>query len=309
VTPRAGIERVANPQPSAPSPVGVAWVGDMSETALRVAKGKDAVVVCVGNHPEGNAGWEIVSSPSEGKEAVDRKEIVLQPEQEDFVRRLYAVNPNTVVVLVSSFPYAMPWAAENATTILHVTHASQELGNALGDVLFGDANPGGKLTQTWPRSLDQLPPMMNYDIRHGRTYMYFAGEPQYPFGHGLSYTTFAFSSLATSAPGLTRGGEVAVSVDVANTGSRDGDEVVQVYGRFVGSSVERPAKKLLGFARVTVAAGQKQRVTIPLRGADVAYWDTARHAWALEKAKLELMVGRSSADADLALRHTIDVAP
>ena len=139
--------------------------------------------------------------------------------------------------------------------------------------------------------------------------MYFKGEPQYPFGYGLSYTTFAFTELATSAPKITRASELTVSVDVANTGARDGDEVVQLYGRFVGSSVERPSKKLLGFARESVAAGQKRRVTIPLRGADLAYWDASRHAWALERAKLELMVGSSSADAALALRRTIDVGP
>ena len=143
VSPRQGIERVANPPgPPGSNRIGVTWVGDMSATALEVARGKDAVVVCVGNHPEGNAGWEVVTSPSEGKEAVDRRDIVLQPEQESFVRRLYAVNPNTIVVLIANFPYALPWAAENATTILHVTHASQELGTALGDVLFGDFNPG-----------------------------------------------------------------------------------------------------------------------------------------------------------------------
>jgi beta-glucosidase len=309
VSPRQGIERVANPQPFGPSPIGFTWVGDMSETALQVARGKDAVVVCVGNHPEGNAGWEVVTSPSEGKEAVDRREIVLQAEQEDFVRRLYAVNPNTVVVLISNFPYALPWAAENATTILHVTHASQELGTALGDVLFGDFNPGGKTTQTWPKSLDQLPPMMDYDIRHGRTYMYLVGEPQFPFGHGLSYTSFAFANLATSRLSISLGGELTVSVDVANTGARDGDEVVQVYGRFAGSKVERPRKKLVGFARVTVRPGETRRVEIPLRGRDLAYWDTARGTWGLERAKLELLVGNSSADTALTLRTTIDAGP
>ncbi len=310
VSPRQGIERVANPPgPPGPNRVGVTWVGDMGETALQAARGKDAVVVCVGNHPEGNAGWELVSSPSEGKEAVDRREIVLPPDQEDFVRRLYAVNPNTIVVLIANFPFALPWAAENATTILQMTHASQELGTALGDVLFGDWNPGGKTTQTWPRSLDQLPPMMDYDIRHGRTYMYFRGEAQFPFGHGLSYTTFALANLAASRPSIALRGALTVSVDVANTGARDGDEVVQLYGRFVGSKIERPSKKLLGFARVTVEAGQTRRVEIPLRGADLAYWDAGLHAWALERAKLELMVGGSSADAALTQRLVVEAIP
>ena len=308
ISPRRGIEQVAGV--GAPGArVSTTWVGDMSDAAIEVARKRDAVVVCVGNHPEGNAGWEIVSSPSEGKEAVDRKAIVLQPDQEAFVRRLYEANPNTIVVLVSNFPYAMPWAAQHASTILHMTHASQELGTALADVLFGDYNPGGKLTQTWPRSLDQLPGMMDYDIRHGHTYMYFRGEPQYPFGHGLSYTTFRFANLAVSQATISLKGEAIVSVDVANTGARDGDEVVQVYARFVGSPVERPAKKLVGFARVTVAVGQTRRVEIPLRGADLAYWDTPRRAWSLERAKLEVMVGSSSADAALTLRQTVNTAP
>jgi beta-glucosidase len=309
MSPRRGIERVAGAPPAGARTVGVTWVGDMSEAALRVARGKDAVVVCVGNHPEGNAGWEVVSSPSEGKEAVDRKAIVLQPDQEDFVRRLSEANPNTIVVLISNFPYALPWAATNASTILHLTHASQEQGTALADVLFGDYNPGGKLTQTWPRSLEQLPDMMDYDIRHGRIYMYFRGDPQFPFGYGLSYTTFAFTNLAVSSPSIGLPDTVTVSVDVANTGARDGDEVVQVYARVVGSPVERPAKKLVGFARVTISAGQTRRVDIPIRGADLAYWDVGRHTWALERARLELMVGNSSSDAALALRRFIDMRP
>ena len=117
----------------------------MSDAAIELARKQDVAVVCVGSHPEGNAGWAVVSSPSEGKEAVDRKAITLPPGQEDFVRRVYAANPRTVVVLISSFPVALPWAAENATTILHVTHNSQELGSALADVLLGDFNPGGRL--------------------------------------------------------------------------------------------------------------------------------------------------------------------
>lgn len=250
-----------------------------------------------------------LTAPSEGKEAVDRKEIALRPDQEDFVRRLYAVNANTIVVLISNFPFAMPWAAEHATTIVQMTHASQEQGNALADVLFGDFNPGGKLSQTWPKSLAQLPPIMDYDIRHGRTYMYFKGEPQYPFGYGLSYTTFALSHLTTSQPVVSGKGEVRVRVDVRNTGPRTGDEVVQLYVRHLGSQVEWPAKALKGFRRVTVAAGETRTVEIALRGADLAYWNATRHAWTVERGRVELMVGNSSADRDLTLRKTVEVAP
>jgi beta-glucosidase len=309
VSPRQGIERVAAAAPAGSRAVGVSWVGEMGEAALAAARTRDAVVVCVGNHPEGNAGWAIVTSPSEGKEAVDRKAITLPPGQEEFIRRLYEVNPNTIVVLVANFPVAMPWAAGNASTMLQLTHASQEQGTALADVIFGAYNPGGKLNQTWPRGLDQLPEMMDYDIRHGRTYMYFRGEPQFPFGHGLSYTTFSFANLATSQPSIGVADTVTVSVDVANTGTRDGDEVVQVYTRVVGSPVERPAKKLVGFARVTIPAGQTRRVDIPVRAADLAYWDVKRHAWALERATLEFMVGNSSSDAALRLRTAITVTP
>ena len=308
VSPREGIENVANPGPSpGPSRIGVSWVGDMSEAALEMARERDVAVVCVGSHPEGNAGWAVVSSPSEGKEAVDRKAITLPPGQEEFVRRVIEANPRTVVVLITSFPVALPWAAENATTIVHMTHNSQELGNALGDVLFGDVDPGGRLAQTWPRSLDQLPPMMDYDIRNGRTYMYFEGEPQYHFGHGLSYATFAFADLKTSSAALGQNGAVDVSVDVTNTGTRAGDEVVQLYVRYPASRLSRPRKQLRGFRRISLAAGEKKTVTLPLAASDLSYWDADEKTWAVEPGPVELLVGGSSADTDLTLRQVITV--
>src|SRR5512139_2158985 len=305
VTPREGIERVANAGLQGSNRVGVNWVGDMGDAAVGLARRQEVAIVCVGSHPEGNAGWEVVSSPSEGKEAVDRKAITLPPGQEEFIRRVYEANPRTVVVLITSFPVALPWAAANATTILHMTHNSQELGNALADVLFGDANPGGRLAQTWPRSLDDLPPMMDYDIRHGRTYMYFHGDPQFPFGYGLSYTTFAYERLRTSAPTLARGGSIDVTVDVTNTGTRAGDEVVQLYVRYPDSKVERPLKQLRGFQRVSLAPGETRAVTLRLAASDLAYWDAGRHAWTVEAGRVELLVGPSSADADLKLRQVV----
>ncbi len=310
VSPREGLERASSGgPPPAPARFGVNWVGDMSEAAVALAKRQDVAVVCVGNHPEGNAGWAVVSSDSEGKEAVDRKAITLPPGQEEFIRRVYEANPKTIVVLIANFPMAMPWAAANATTILHMTHASQELGNALADALLGDFNPGGRLAQTWPRSLADLPPMMDYDIRKGRTYMHATVEPQYAFGYGLSYTTFAYANLRASAAKLSPKAPIEVSVDVTNTGSRQGDEVVQLYARYPESKVARPRKQLRGFERVTLAPGETRTVRFRLAAADLAYWEPSRLAWTVERGGVELLAGRSSADADLGLRARVAVAP
>jgi beta-glucosidase len=305
VSPRAGIEKAVGGDTT----TSVKWVSNMGDAAIDVARSCDAVIVCIGNSPESEAGWATVSSPSEGKEGIDRKAIVLQPDQEDFVRRVIAVNPRTVVVLIANFPYAMPWVAKSATTILQVTHASQELGNALADVIFGAVNPGGKLVQTWPKSLKQLPPMNDFDLRHGRTYMYFKGEPQYPFGYGLSYTTFALDNLRTSAETLKPGGSIDVTVDLHNRGAREGDEVVQLYVRFPASKVERPLKQLRGFQRVTARAGETKAVTLELRTADLAYWSPEKHAWTVESGPVELLVGNSSSEKALILRKTITVRP
>ncbi len=302
VSPVAGLEQVAG------EGMSVAWMSNFTDAAVELTRGRDAAIVVVGNDPIGAGSWAVVRSPSEGKEAVDRKDIVLQPEQEDFIRRVYAANPNTIVVLLSNFPYALPWAADHATTILHLTHASQELGHALADVLFGDVNPGGKLAQTWPRSVAQLPPLMDYDLKHGHTYQYFAGEPQYPFGHGLSYTTFAFANLRTNAPTLRAADTLEATVDVTNTGTRAGDEVVQLYARFPDSQVERPRKQLRGFQRVTLGAGETKAITLSLPVADLAYWSPPQQTWVVEPGRVELLVGNSSADAALTQRTTISVA-
>lgn len=309
IPPRDGIEaRSRASGPRMPDRFGVKWVADMSDTAVEAARKCDVAVVCLGNHPESNASWEIVTSPSDGKEGVDRSDIVLPPDQVAFIRKVREANPNTVVVLIANFPYAMPWVVENVPAILQLTHASQEQGNALADVLFGDFNPGGKLVQTWPKSLADLPPMMDYDIRHGRTYMYAKAEPQYAFGYGLSYTTFALSHLK-SADTLSGNGTLEVSVEIANTGTRAGDEVVQLYVRHPQSKVERAAKQLKGFQRVTVGPGKTGTATITVRAADLAYWDTATHAWVVEPGPVELLVGTSSRDSDLLLRQTITIQP
>ena len=280
-----------------------------NDAAVKAAKSADVAVVVVGNHPTCNAGSNLaaifnmdVSSkpcadPGEGREGRDRASIDLS--QEDLVKQVYAANPKTIVVLVSSFPYAINWTQANVPAILHMTHAAQEQGTALADVLFGDYNPAGRLNQTLPKSLDQLPPLTDYDIRHGHTYMYFKGEPLYPFGYGLSYTTFKYSNLRVSSPRLPVSGSVTVSVDVTNTGKRAGDEVVQLYVQHVASKVDRPNKELKGFQRITLKPNQKRTVQIPLKAEALAWWDAKQGRFEVEHEAIRIVVGGSSADARL----------
>jgi beta-glucosidase len=283
--------------------VTVNYTDDTNEEALKLAHSSEVAIVCVGNHPTCDAPFGKCPTPSEGKEAVDRNSISL--EQEVLIKKVYRVNPNTIVVLICNFPYAINWTQHNVPAIVHLTQNSQELGNALADVLFGDYNPAGRLVQTWPRSLDQLPPMMDYDLRDGRTYMYFKGEPLYPFGFGLSYTTFKYSNLQTTSDAIPGKGQIIVSVDVQNIGAREGDEVVQLYVKHLGSEVQRPLRELKGFKRINLQPGETKTVQIPLKAESLAYWDTDTQKFIVEKDKIKLMVGVSS--ADIKLEKTLNV--
>ena len=266
-----------------------------ADSAVIAAAKADVAIVCVGNHPLSyGLGWGQNHVASDGREEVDRQAISL--EQEDLVKLVKAANPNTVLVLVSSFPYAIPWSKEHVPSILHVTQSSQELGNGVADILFGVESPAGRLVQTWTASIDQLRPILDYNIRNGRTYMYDQHEPLFAFGHGLSYTNFEYKNLKFSQPGIRDGETVNVILDIKNTGPVSSDEVVQVYAAFPGSKVERPAKALKGFLRVNIPAGQTKTVSIPVKAEDLKYWDVERHAFVLEKGKVELMVGAASDD-------------
>jgi beta-glucosidase len=310
ITPLQGIKNKVGP--------GIAInyaASNENDAAVKAARSSDVAVVVVGNHPTCGVtnpaemfNLDVSSKPcadrGEGREGRDRLSIDLS--QEELIRQVYAANPKTVVVLVSSFPYAINWTQQNVPAILHMTHASQEQGTALADVLFGDYNPAGRLNQTWPRSLDQLPPMMDYDIRHGRTYMYFKGEPLYPFGYGLSYTTFRYSKLRFSSARLPMNGGITVSVNVKNTGRRRGDEVVQLYVEHPQSKVERPRKELRGFQRVTLAPNETRTVRIPLKAESLAWWNERPGRFEVEEEPIRIVVGSSSADARL--QRTIQVA-
>jgi beta-glucosidase len=260
--------------------------------AADVARRADVAIVVVGNHPECNAGWDQCPTPSNGKEDVDRKTIVL--EQEELVKQVFAANKKTIEVLRASFPYAIVWSQQNVPAIVHITHNSQEEGHGLADVLFGDYSPAGRLTQTWPTGDAQLQPILDYNLLDGETYLYSKQKPLYAFGYGLSYTSFAYEGLKLSEPNVTADGSAKVTVRVRNTGKRAGDEVVEMYVQHLGSAVERPRLELKGFARVSIEAGAAKDVTLELKPRDLAYWDAARHVWRVEKEQVRVLAGGSS---------------
>ncbi|MBB6679033.1 glycoside hydrolase family 3 protein, partial [Cohnella lubricantis] len=221
--------------------------------------------------------------------------------QERLIREVYAANPNTIVVIVGSYPFAVNWADEHVPAILYTSHAGPELGHAVADVLFGDYAPAGRLNMTWYRSVDQLPDFMDYDIIKGeRTYRYFPGDVLYPFGHGLTYSKFEYSSLQLDRSTIGEHEEVTVSVTVRNASERAGEEVVQLYGAAGSSRVKRPLKQLLGFRRIALEAGESRAVQFTVNAAELAFWDVTRDRWCLEAGTWRLMAGRSSADIVLA---------
>ena len=298
VTPLAGIRA----RVGAGVKVEYATGEDLGAVAA-LAKRVDAVVVVIGNHPTCDAGWEKCPVASDGKEAVDRKSLTLA--QEEIAKAAFAANPKTIVVLQASFPFATTWSQEHVPAILELTHNSEEQGDGLADVLFGDYDPAGRLTQTWVRDEADLPPTMDYNIRDGRTYMYAKQKPLYAFGFGLSYTSFAYSKLRVNTSTLGADAMAMVSVDVKNTGTREGDEVVQMYVSHEGSAVARPAKELKGFARVSLKAGEMKTVTMPLAAKALAYWSDEARGFVVEKDRVEVKVGGSS--DDLPLKAIVEV--
>lgn len=311
VTPLQGIRNAVG------ADVTVNYAADESgQAAYTAAHNSNVAIVVVGNDPTcgpdmahdwkdtiDGGGTLPCSDAGDGREGRDRESISLA--QEQLVKQVYAANPKTIVVLVSSFPYAINWTQTNVPAILHMAHSSQDEGTALAKVLFGDFNPAGRTVTTWPKSVEQLPPMMDYNIRHGRTYMYFKGEPLYPFGFGLSYTTFRYANLRTSSPVMAADGTLMVSIDVTNTGAVVGDEVVQLYVHHPHSKVERPQQELKGFQRVTINPGETKTVQIPLRSSTLAFWNEKQSKLEVEPEALGLMVGSSS--KDIRLTSTIQI--
>lgn len=270
----------------------------MFQEAVDAAKNADVVILVCG------------VTEDVDREGHDRDTIGLTGVQPELIRAVYAANPKTVLVLSSNNSVAVNWEQENLPAILCAVCAGQAQGTAIAEALFGEYNPGGKLPCTWYRSLDQLPDFHDYDIHKGRTYMYFEGDPLYPFGHGLSYTTFRLDGLKIKNPTLAQGEKTKVSLDVTNTGNRPGAEVVQLYITPPASPVKRPIKQLAGFQRVELQPGEMKTVVFELPYSEQAfwYWDEQVESFVLQPGTAKILIGNSSASISLTGEVTLAAA-
>ena len=264
--------------------------------AEKVARGADVVVLVLGltNQLEG----EEMRVQVDGFRGGDRTRIDLPTSQERLLERIVATGKPVVLVLLNGSALAVNWAQEHVPAIVEAWYPGQAGGAALADVLFGDFNPAGRLPVTFYRSVDDLPAFDDYRMK-GRTYRFFDGPPLYPFGFGLSYTTFAYDSLRTSSDTLATNGTITVRVNVTNTGHRAGDEVVQFYVQHLESAVDRPRQDLRGFRRVSLRPGETRTVEFSLAASSLAYWNAAIHAWTVEREPVRLEIGASSTDIRL----------
>lgn len=268
-------------------------VAAIDEKTLSIASSSDVAIVVVG------------TDDKTASEESDRFTLLLPGNQVDLIKAVAAVNPNTIVVMQT---LGMVETDEfknlpNVKGIIWSGYNGQAQGAAMASILFGDVNPGGKLQTTWYKSVNDLPLITDYALRggddkNGRTYWYFNKDVSYEFGYGLSYTTFEYSNFRISNSAITPNEHISISVEIRNSGSTDGDEVVQVYLKTPDSpaSLQRPVKRLKGFLRVTIPAGQTKNVIIPVNCSDLWFWNPEKGTIAFDQGKYIFEIGSSSKD-------------
>ncbi len=264
---------------------------NLYNAAVEAAESADVAIVILGNNPITVEKWADSPDPGQGKEAIDRKSLNLY--DESLAQWVFDANPSTILVLQSNFPYAINWSQQNLPAILHITHSGQAIGPAIADVIFGDYNPAGRLGQSWPKSLRDIPEMMEYDIRKGHTYLYNKNEPLYPFGHGLSYAKFEYKEVETNISD----DQVNVKVKIKNASDKYGDEVIQIYASF--DVKDQPIKALKGFKRVNFNANEQKEVEINIPIDELKSWDMKKEEYRLPNNNFKLHIGSSSEDIKL----------
>jgi beta-glucosidase len=293
------------------SEIRLAWVPpgarDPFEEAIGAARAADAVVFVAGL--TGDVEGEEMNVSYPGFAGGDRTSLALPATQEKLLRAVRATGKPVALVLMAGSALGVEWAQRNVPAILLAWYPGQQGGTAVADVLFGDVNPSGRLPVTFYRSVDQLPPFSDYDMK-GRTYRYFGGDPLYPFGHGLSYTRFEYSGLELDRTTVSagEGDTVTASLRVKNAGPKAGAEVVQLYVRAVSPKVAMPIKDLRGFERITLAPGEERRLSFRLTPAkDFARYDEGQRGFVVDPGAFEVQAGASS--HDIRLTRTVRVTP
>lgn len=224
------------------------------------------------------------------REGTDRTTLDLPEEQTNYLKELYAVNKNIIVVLVAGSSLSINWENENIPAIVEAWYPGESGGTAIADVLFGDYNPAGRLPFTFYKSASDLPPIDDYEIANGRTYMYFKGKTLYPFGYGLSYTQFEYSSMNIKK----EGNKLLISIKINNIGNYKGDEVVQLY--FKDEFEKRPLKQLIGFKRTALNIGESKTIQFEVTKDNLHFWDEKTKDWKFRNGKYDFMLGASSDD-------------
>jgi len=272
------------------------------QQAVATARAADTVVMVLGE------------SANMAGEAASRASLDLPGRQQELLEAVVALEKPVVLVLLNGRPLAVAWAAEHVPAILEAWEPGSAGGHAVADILFGDVNPGGKLPVTFPRKTGQTPIYYARNLTHSpegrpmysQRYWDGAVAPLYPFGFGLSYTTFSIADLKVSAPQVKLGEEVTVTADVANTGSVAGDEVVQLYIHQKAGRDSRPMRELKGFERVTLRPGEKRTVAFRLGPDELRYWSTSAGAWVQDAEAFDVWVG---ADSTATLSASFTVVP
>ncbi|MHB8105643.1 MAG: glycoside hydrolase family 3 C-terminal domain-containing protein, partial [Dehalococcoidales bacterium] len=268
---------------------------DLLQHAVKAAADADVAIVFVGLNEK------------QESEGADRKDMDLPPEQNELIKKVAAANANTIVVLNNGSPLAMPWL-NKVPAVVEAFFPGQECGNAIASVLFGLVNPSGKLPDTFPHRLEDNPAFPNYPGANDKVvygegifvgYRHYDAkkvEPMFPFGYGLSYTSFEYSGLKVNPAKARAGDKIKVSIDVTNTGKVAGKEVVQVYVSDIASSVPRPPKELKAFKKVALSPGEKKKVEFTLTKEAFAFYDVKNKDWVAEPGDFEILVGSSSRD-------------
>jgi beta-glucosidase len=280
--------------------------GTIDPAAVSAAAGYDYVIVYAGMDSSASAG-------TTGTEDRDRTSLALPGQEGQLISQVDAANPNTVAVMETIGPQDVTGFESSTPAILWSSYNGMRKGESLADVLLGDYDPSGRTPETWYQSVDNIPSIYSYALRpagpNGRTYMYYTGPVSYPFGYGLSYTTFHFSHLLISKRNPTADDTINVSVDVTNTGSRDGNEIVEMYVNtpHADPSLQRPIKRLEGFQKVFLSAGQTKTVSLPIKIADLAFYNEADKRFEVDQGQYGIQISTSSADSDIQAQDTINV--